>query len=197
MIAKWNREGLAPALHGLADVPGPTARIVSNRNRDRIIMAMQEIGSPERRVATRRAGNVVVRCRFTRQPTDPFWPAVLCNASTLGICLHTTSLVRRKDLLVVQLPELPSSPKRRFLLARVVHVQRLPVLGGRIAGCSLVRCRLSERTLRALLGDESEVAGDPTAGAAQNGRSMPLPASRKIRQFGAPAQPTADAEQRI
>ncbi len=152
-------------------------------------MTVPQPGPAERRASERRTGHVEVRCRFTKRQTEPFWPAVLCNASAVGICLHTTSPIQRKDLLVVELPELPTSPKRRLLLARVVHVQRLPVLGGRIAGCSLVRCRLSQPTLQGLLGEEGGDSADGAAPPTGGGRapSMPLPASRRKRH-GRPAE---------
>jgi hypothetical protein len=106
-------------------------------------------GAVERRATPRRAGQVEVRCRFTARRSDPSWPAVVCNASPVGLCLHTDSPVRRKDLVIV---ELPVGKQHKTLLVRVVYVRNQPILGGRIAGCSLVHCRLSARTLQTLFG---------------------------------------------
>ncbi len=80
------------------------------------------------------------------------WPAVLCNISTHGICLHTHRAVKVGSVLFVEFSGLAGSSAPRRLRAEVLHATQTPILRDWVLGCALRGGDLTGDELRHLVG---------------------------------------------
>jgi hypothetical protein len=105
----------------------------------------------DRRRSPRHVCSVPVRCR--NRPwwlLGTSWPAVLCNASVGGICLHTQRPEEVGNVLYVELTRVPAAAGVRRLRAQVLHSRQTPVLHDWVLGCALQEDELTDEELRSL-----------------------------------------------